>query len=197
MSSGNEQAGSLPIILSTIIGSFSIIISIIVGDRCSFSIISSSRSPCTARLFLPHIHCTRHSADPLQIADGTRFDILKSNIDFFIIFGLHVGGPDLNVDVLKRHYRCHLIPNIFQSKSRPTYTSGANVPTWAHIDAAVDVLRPSDTAGLNCWQCEWNQRGVQLSVQSWNLNALPGSAAALDPAGNLVGHRKSGPPSCQ
>ena len=58
------------------------------------------------------------------MASGARFIVPKLHVDVSSVFGLHAGDLILNPDVLKRHYRCVLLPHVFESECRPAFTKG-------------------------------------------------------------------------
>ena len=125
------------------------------------------------------------------MANGARFNVMWYEVDDFAVVGLHAGGPDLNRKVLRRHYRERLLHHVLPSQGRAALTSGPGVPTLEQLGTRVDRLLALDAARLRRFQHEWNRRGIQFSVQSWNPFAPPGSVAAHNPAGNPVGHRDS------
>ena len=84
-----------------------------------------------------------------------------------------------------------VLADVFQSEGRAALTSGPGVPTFQQVDTTATLLWALDAAELSRRQHEWNRPGVQFSVQSWSPFAQPGSVAALDPAGNLIGSRDS------
>ena len=110
--------------------------------------------------------------------------------------GLHAGGPPLNPAALQRHLRFTLLTHVIQRTDGIARTSGPDVPTWAHCNAAWDILKELDAAALDRMQDNWNQPGQQ-SQQSWNPFADVGSTEATNPALNVEGHCESDSPSCQ
>ena len=91
------------------------------------------------------------------MANGARFNVMFYEVDDFAIVGLHAGGPDLNRNVLRRHYRDILLPHVLQSQGIAALTSGPGVPTLEQVGTRVDHLLAPEAARLRRLQHEWNR----------------------------------------
>ena len=78
-----------------------------------------------------------------QMANCSRFEVPGEKLDVFAIFGLHAGGPDWDPAALQRHYRHILIHHTFERNGGFVQTTGADVPEWAHFNAAWEILNCS------------------------------------------------------
>ena len=96
----------------------------------------------------------------------------------------------LDPTTLQAHYRHTLIPHLFEKTGGIADTQGQVIPTWAHGNPARDIVRHLDATELPSMQRRWN-RLDQLSVQTWNPFAHPGSAAARNPKMRRVQTKRS------